>query len=119
MSPYCFPGMNANDRMLFNIGPYPETKFKQKRKRIIKAVREATGFSLAEIRMKSNRPPLPWIRAIIAQELYIPEFISFPKLGKYLHKDHSTIFYYVKTLAPSLEKNKEFSRLRNNIKRYL
>jgi chromosomal replication initiation ATPase DnaA len=119
MTAYSFPGLRPDDRRIYNLGPDPMGSFVKRRKKLVNAITSATGFTIRDIRSKRRTPPLPWLRAIISWYLYVPNVISFKMIGKFLKLDHSSVVYYIKTLVPNLEKNKEFQQLLNSVRRYL
>lgn len=120
MTPYSFPGASLLDqrKYYYHVVRNRKIAYAKKFELIIDAVEKCTGFDLKAIQSKQRKPPLPFLRAIISEELYEPDFVAYAQIGRDLKKDHTTIMYYIKELIPSVDKNDEFILLKQNIKKY-
>lgn len=120
MTPYSFPGASFLDQRRYyrKIIRDHEADYLKKFKRITKAIEMATGVNMELIRSKKRKTPLPFLRALIAEELYNPKFISFSRIGNDLDRDHTTIMYYIHELLPSLMSIEKYKLLKQNIKKY-
>jgi chromosomal replication initiation ATPase DnaA len=120
MTPYSFPGADYLDQRRYRRKIYRDRKvaYATRFMRITEAIEVCTGYSIKELQSEDRDKPLPFLRAIVAGELYDPKFVSFKQIGRDLHRDHTTIIYYIRELLPSLEDNQEFILLKQNIKKY-
>lgn len=121
MNNYSFPGLSRLDQKVYyyNEVRRKDIAYAQRFDRIMTAVEKATGKNLKEIQSRKRKMPLPFLRAIISEELYSPGDVSYNQIGSDLCRDHTTIMYYIKDLIPSVIYNTEFHLLKDNIKRYI
>jgi hypothetical protein len=120
MTAYSFPGADYLDQRRYRRKVYRDKKvaYATRFTRIVEAIEAATGYNLNALQSDDREQPLPFLRAIVAEELYDPKFVSFKQVGRDLHRDHTTIIYYIRELLPSSEGNQEFILLKQNIKKY-
>lgn len=121
ISPYVFPGMGILDRrqLVHEMQKDSEAYIIARFRRIVKAIEKATGHGLVDLKGRSRVYPLPFLRAVISNHLYLKNKVSFMQVADLINKDHTSIIYYVNTLYPNMMKNEKYRAIKEEISHYL
>lgn len=66
------------------------------------------GVGRQDVLGKSRNMPLPFARSMVAKTLRDAYGLSYPKIGKILNRNHSTIFKYFKMYDAEYKYNQVF-----------
>lgn len=121
ISPYAFPGMGLLDRrqLVHEMQKDSEAYIIARFRRIVRAIERSTGHGLVDLKSRSRVYPLPFLRAVVSNYIYLKGKVSFMQVADLINKDHTSIIYYVNTLYPAMMKNEKYKVLRDDISHYL
>lgn len=74
------------------------------------------GVSKEDVLGKKRNVPFPFARAMIAKTIRDTYGLSYPKIGKIMGKNHSSVIYYYKLYDTEYKYNQEFRNFANAMK---
>lgn len=74
------------------------------------------GVSKEDVLGHKRNVPLPFARAMITKTIRDTYGLSYPKIGKIMGKNHSSVIHYYKIYAVEYKYNQEFRNFANAMK---
>jgi len=117
-----YPGIKNLKRQDYLELIYPDkaAKVEERMRPILKAIEAATGYTLKDIRKKNAKRPMPFLRGVIAKEIYMPGVVSYMDIGRHIGlNDHTSVRTAIRRAMPQVANDQQIRALYERIYSYL